>query len=184
MKTVQPVKQEDRYSCGYCAVKAVYDFLDIKTDTLWKRLRVDSAAPVYVPAWLDRMLSDFEILKGVTPFQIIPVLQEDGFVVDATTDFIRFTSQFTEGMDNGFPSLALIDNCAHWVVVSEKDQEGYHIVDSMVNGIYPLQRAEFRKKFSGGINLLERKQGNQAGTSTVSESMGMTLGLIGKMIGL
>lgn len=160
--------QDDGVSCGYCALKAVYNYYRLGDRNLRVRLGVDHGFLPGLPGrdslekFLDAVKAGIGKYKyadtqGTYPPDMFAVLNEDGFVMRTLiVSDIDFRSKIKRHIADGHPALALIE-WGHWVVVSAADSKGVRIVDSLRDAPYSRPYKWCADNVSG-IILVSRKK--------------------------
>jgi hypothetical protein len=144
---IKPVSQKDGYSCGFCAMKAVYRHYNLDTRRLRARLGTDNQPIPYglpcqveVEAWLDEIDID---ARGTLPFDMMAVLHQDGFELETCADSDHLSSELRRSVRKGHPGLALVEDFSHWIVLGGIEDDDIWVVDSMENDPYLLDLDRF-----------------------------------------
>ena len=144
---ITAVPQDDGVSCGYCALKAVYNYYRLGDRNLRVRLGVDHGFLPGLPGRdsLEKFLDDVKAgigkykyadSQGTYPPDMFAVLNEDGF--DMETLMVSgsdFRSKIKSHTASGHPALVLID-WGHWIVIAGADSRNVRIVDSLKDEPY------------------------------------------------
>ncbi len=155
---IRPVRQNDGYSCGLCAMQAVYDHYGLDLSDLATYLGTGNIPLPYIMPYREEVASvilsvlpDFADLRGTLPQDIMAVLRKDGFTTSAVAGFDR--DAVRSNISAGHPALAFV-RWSHWVVLSGIDNSGVWIADSMGGGrVYHRTDEEFRDILTGLIIL-------------------------------
>ncbi len=159
---IRPVRQDDGYSCGLCAMQAVYGHYGLETSDLAVYLGTGNIPLPYIMPYREEIewairsvLPESADLRGTLPQDMMAVLRMDGFTTSAMAGFDR--DAVRSNISAGHPVLALVRWC-HWIVISGIDDSGVWIADSMGGGkVYHLTDEEFRDILTGLI-LLRRSR--------------------------
>ena len=159
---ISPIHQNDGFSCGLCAMQAVYGHYNLDTSDLATYLGTGNIPLPYIMPYREEVASvilsvlpEFADLRGTLPQDMMAVLRKDGFTTSAVAGFDR--NALRRNLADGHPALALV-NWAHWLVVSGIDNRGVWIADSMGGGrVYHKTDGEFRNILTGLV-LLRRSR--------------------------
>ena len=140
---IRPVPQKDGHSCGYCAMRAVYDYYGLGKRSLRERLGTDHGVLPALPG-RDRIEEylrssglgigkyGYDDTMGTFATDIFAVLHEDGFRAEGLAGYgLSARKDLMEHIASGHPALVLL-NWIHWVVVSGAGWRGVTIADSCV----------------------------------------------------
>jgi hypothetical protein len=165
---MKPVPQYDGVSCGYCAVRAVYNYYRLGDRNLRVRLGVDHGFLPCLPG-RDNLEKFFDKIKagmgkykysdsqGTYPPDMFAVLNEDGFEMRMLTVSDRdFRSSLIGHIASGHPALALVE-WGHWIVISGANSKAVRIVDSLRDAPYSKPYKWCSDNITG-IILLSRKK--------------------------
>jgi ABC-type bacteriocin/lantibiotic exporter with double-glycine peptidase domain len=158
--SITPVSQKDGYSCGFCAMKAVYRHYNLDTSRLRARLGTDNQPIPYGLPCRDEIEALLDMLgveaRGTLPFDMMAVLAQDGFKIKTYTDLGGFFPRFRKSLEAGHPALALIDDFSHWVVLSGIDDDRIIVTDSLENKPYGLKKKKLKNRACGIILIKDR----------------------------
>ncbi len=188
---IAPVPQEDGVSCGFCALKAVYNYYRLRCKNLRARLGVDHGFLPCLPGRdkLEKFLYEvkagigkykYSDSQGTYPPDMFAVLNEDGFKADIVVGASRnFKSRLRKHIASGHPALAVVD-WWHWAVISGASSKGIWIVDSCRDEPYFMTY----KSCSGiinGIILVSRKKRARCRPSNAACARGYLQGALFSM---
>ncbi len=170
---IRPVRQDDGYSCGLCAMQAIYDHYALDSSDLATYLGTGNIPLPYIMPFRDEIesailsvLPEFADFRGTLPQDIMAVLRKDGFTTSAVAGFDR--NAVRSNISAGHPVLALVRWC-HWIVISGIDDRGVWIADSMGGGkVYHRSDEEFRNIITGLIILRRSRSARRKSFSEMS----------------
>lgn len=152
---IRVTRQNDRHSCGFCAMSSIFRFygLDPRKESLRRRLGTD----VGVGNW-----------KGTWPTDVLVVLFLYGFkAVSCSSAYTEYKSLLRRHLASGHPALALIYGADHWIVIAGMDDAGVLVLNSSGYGDpkpksqrlrYWLSHEDFEAMVTGSILVKRGKR--------------------------
>ena len=134
---VEPLVQEDDFSCGYLALSAIYRSYGLDPSRARLRERLGTSVPA-IPFVASS--------NGTLQPDLIRVLNQDGFRAQAINP-IKELSLLKRHLSGPHYVLALVrteeSGGLHWIVLSDFREGAFEIADSLVEGLHWKKEEEF-----------------------------------------